>query len=227
MSVDDVPVVGGGDRRHRRADSVVPVGVLVGAVGAVVVVAMAGLFVIRGQRGLSFGELTRDPAAVSNTLPYVGYLSSIGIVAWTTGGAVPLFTWAVLRPVAAHPMLLAFGLLTAYLCLDDLFLLHEVVLPYELGIPERLDELVIAVAAGAFVARFRRSITATGAATMLAAALACLGASALLDLVEPWGETDNATFIEDSLKFIGIIAWTCFGLAASWVGARSRLLGPR
>ena len=75
---------------------------------------------------------TRDPAAVHNANPFTGVLSNIGILFWCSAAAVCFFSAAIQvkeARVKIVPFLLFSGLLTAVLLLDDLFMLHETVIP--------------------------------------------------------------------------------------------------
>ncbi|MBD2206564.1 hypothetical protein H6G33_30780 [Calothrix sp. FACHB-1219] len=94
-----------------------------------------------GQK-TGLGYLTRDPAALTNTPFYIGLFSNIGILLWCSCATICLFSYAILnqnnRSQELAGFLLFSGLLTSFLTLDDLLMLHEEVFPLYLKFPEKL-----------------------------------------------------------------------------------------
>jgi hypothetical protein len=161
--------------------------------------------------------LLRDPLAVANTSatccsPYFGAVSHLGVLLWTGTAAVCLVAGASFLAAgraAAAWLPLAAGLLTAVLAVDDLFMVHERVLPF-FGMPERLTLLLYVVAAAAYLVAFHRQIFAARFVVM-AIALAAFGVSFVGDLLLALPEAAEEV-IEDGAKFIGICAWSAFHL---------------
>lgn len=89
---------------------------------------------------IELGFLTRDPAAITKTKFYIGLFSNIGILLWCSAATVCLFSYEILkqnsRSRELSNFLLFSGLLTAFLTLDDLLMLHEMVIPVYLRIKE-------------------------------------------------------------------------------------------
>ena len=93
-------------------------------------------------------DLLRDPLAVAELKPaecckvYYGAVSNLGVLLWTAGAAIALFgaglALALGRPAGEAGLLLAAGMLTGFLAIDDLFLVHENVLP-AFGVPGRCE----------------------------------------------------------------------------------------
>ena len=84
-------------------------------------------------------HFSRDPLAILDGPLYLGLLSNLGALLWCSVATLALFTYASVRgqvdPQAAR-FLLAGGTITALFCLDDLFMLHEKVLPTLFSLPE-------------------------------------------------------------------------------------------
>ena len=84
--------------------------------------------------------LTRDPAAVARLPWYVGALSNLGAIMWCAAATILIFTGSLRavrlnRPRDAQFMLHTGGLIALMLC-DDLFLVHDHLLPGLFGIHE-------------------------------------------------------------------------------------------
>lgn len=154
---------------------------------------------------------------------YLGIVSTIGILLWVATAAVCVFAALMLHAQGANRRLWEFaamaGLLTAWLALDDAFLVHENIAP-KLGIPQTAVLLFIAVFAMAYVAKCWRVIVSLDAA-MFGLAVGFLAASVGIDVVHV--STSDLHFLaEDGAKFAGIVCWSCFHLSAM-----KRLCDPR
>ena len=85
-------------------------------------------------------NMTRDVTAIANIHPLSGVLSNLGVLLWCTAAAVCGFASFFLRhaqPRSPSRFLLSSSLLSVYLMLDDLFQLHENLLPRYLGLSEK------------------------------------------------------------------------------------------
>lgn len=103
------------------------------------------------------------------------------------------------------------GCLTTTLLLDDLFLLHEFVLPTYLKIPEKVVYLIYVILVFVYLIKFRRIIQNTEFIVLLLA-FAFFGFSvsidsSLISIPKSWIENKDIYFLEDSSKFLGIISW--------------------
>jgi hypothetical protein len=172
----------------------------------------------------SFRYYTLDPAVTLGGSPLVGLTSQIGVLLAWGAGAVSLFAGALVARVwswrRALP-LLAVGAGTAFVAVDDLFLLHEAVFPEKLHIDETLVYLAYASVTLAVIRRYRDVLLADEW-PLLALSLAMLGGSVLLDV--DFGtlyDDDRVNWLEDSLKLFGL-AFLCaylLRLSASMVAA--------
>ena len=177
--------------------------------------------------------LMKDPLAVVQLTKtcchfYYGLVSNLGIMVWTAGAAVCLFASLLLfstaRPKAEVLFFVAAAGFTGLLALDDLFMLHEDVLP-QLGIPEAITYALYAGAAAAYFFFSWRTILALRP-MLMASALALLGTSVAIDVLVH-SESAVRVFAEDGAKLLGILAWTSFHVTAALeiIGARMKGAG--
>jgi len=177
----------------------------------IAVVGVAGVYALGTLTGTSLSDLTRDPAAVVKYKVYIGILSNIGILFWTAAAAICFLGAAVIKKIDGQQQLGVFlfysGCLTLLLGIDDLFLLHEYVIPNTLFIPQKVVVLSYLLAAAAYLIRFHKWILSTDY-LLLALAFCFLGLSLFVDQVFPY--SDFESYVEDSFKFAGIVFWLAY-----------------
>lgn len=162
--------------------------------------------------GIPPARFTMDPAALAGSHPLLGVVSNIGVLLWTAAAAISLFTAMLLhgrRAQREHArFLLVAGLLTAWLALDDLFMLHEWLFPIVLGIPQAIVLAAYAAIVGLFLVRFGALIARTDM-LLLGFALAFFAASVAADqLPGAWfGAWGWLYLLEDGCKLLGITGW--------------------
>jgi len=158
--------------------------------------------------GLERWQLFVDPAEETESV-LVGAFSNLGVLMWWTTVAVTSLTWWVARRDGkisdVSKMLGAAALLTGYLAMDDLFLLHDHVFPDTVHIPEGVVLAVTMGAAGFFLWHFRKVFLDSSNRSVLAVALMFLVASLAVDAF-PAGFRGQGT-LEDAFKFVGIVTW--------------------
>ena len=185
-----------------------------GAAGLAVLVAVKGIAM---ARGVPLGELTQDPAAVSGPHDDVGLLTHAGVILWTAAaGTVLAMGYLAVRlgrPEASF--LLGFGWLTLLLGADDILLIHERVEGF-LGF-----DAAGLIYAGLFIglcSRHRAQLLATPW-PLLAASVVWFAASVAVDVISDPLATNGDSLItvgiEDSLKFMGIVAWWLYAILLS------------
>ncbi len=165
--------------------------------------------------------LMKDPLAVAHATKtcchfYYGLVSNLGIMIWSAGAAVSLFAALLLfcadRPRAEMLFFTAAAAFTSWLALDDLFMIHEDVLP-QLGEPEAITYgLYAAAAAGYFLLSWRAILASRRA--LMASAMVLLGTSVAIDVLVQSDSTVRV-FVEDGAKLLGILAWTSFHVTAA------------
>jgi hypothetical protein len=161
--------------------------------------------------GVPLHWLTRDPADVAQTSFFVGALSYVGIVLWSSATAICFLGAYLLGHYNQfrQSVLLLFssGTICLILTFDDAFQLHEKVLPRRFHIPEIVVFLALLLICVGYLVYFFRRILLTDY-QLLILALSLLGLSAAMDRTLPL--TNVETYVEDSLKFLGIVFWLTY-----------------
>ena len=176
--------------------------------------------------------LLRDPIVVAATAneccaPHFGAVSNLGIIGWSIGCFSVLMAAGVIQANPAPqtaplrlPFLWATGAITLIFMLDDLFLLHEWVLP-GLGVPEILVLGGYGAVFLAYAVCFRRFIVRSHFVFFFVAC--CLFAtSILIDLIIG----APPILLEDGAKFMGIFAWSGFAVLNGVDALRAWQIAP-
>jgi hypothetical protein len=170
---------------------------------------------------------TRDPAAIYESDPFFGALSSLGVVLWAAAASIALFTAGLLPRTARKRQLSGFlfaaGAFTSWLLLDDLFMLHERVIPDSLGIPQTAIILAYAAIVAALLVRYRAVIALTDYRPLVLA-LGFFAASVIIDQGPGgWHQWAGLVLVEDGAKLFGIVSWFVFFATTAKAAALSRL----
>jgi hypothetical protein len=200
----------------------IPIRVLV-AIAAATAVVLAAAAAVGALDDRSLGDLTRDPLTVARDatetyLPaYIGALSNLGIVLLAVATGAALVGAIVLRGDRETAWFLGAGAaVTTLFLVDDLFQGHE-----WLGrrdVPDAVSYGLLALLFGLFLYRNRALVLRLTFWPLIVAAGVAFGVSIAVDanlVIEDY-------FLEDSLKFAGIVAWSTWLVAAS-----ASLLGSR
>ena len=174
---------------------------------AALVVAVVVLLV--EHLGMPMHVLTRDPAAISRTSAALGFLSNVGVVGWSCSAAIATFTAALLWPARSangyFGLLCALALLTWAMLVDDLFMVHERLLPRVLAGFDDTGQLYAVIVLG-IAWRWRRLLS-DRTRFLGATAIFWLGASAAADMLLGRLPRSLLFLIEDGSKFFGIAGW--------------------
>jgi hypothetical protein len=194
--------------------------------------AVAAALVVSQLSGVPMRRFFIDTVSEFNAPMYVGLFSNFGVVLWCGAASVCLFGgWLLLkRPGCREPswFLLCAGLISAMLMFDDLYLLHEELLPDHTFIPQKLVFAVYGVVLLVFLARFRNLILSTRYLLLLFA-FGFLAASAYIDLfVTPenfllFGRLPGRYLCEEGLKLFGIVSWATYFICTCAVQVGSTL----
>ena len=172
------------------------------------------------QREVSLDILMLDPLRAAEAPFFYGALSNIGIVVWCVAASVCLFIGLVVTRLEGFnedaKYMLAAGVLSMVLMFDDLFMLHERVLPDRIGIPEPVVYLVYLLSVAWYLIRFRKALISTEP-VILMSSLVLFAISMFSDIVLGKPETVLERIVEDGAKFLGIWLWTGFHLRAAWL----------
>lgn len=184
--------------------------------------------VVATRDDVSLSRYTRDPLAhFDNASPFLGSLSNLGVLLWCAAAAICLFSALLLararRQGGAGRFLLAFGLLTAWLAVDDLFLMHERLIPGLTGLPQNAIYGGYVAGVALLLIVFGRQVLRSDFLLLLLA----LGFFAVSVLADMWLDRDFVWhhLIEDGSKLLGIVGWLGYLGRASMLAIISELSG--
>ena len=172
-----------------------------------------------GAEGISAELVLRDLAQSCDAPLGQGFLSSVGYLLWMAAAAIALFaasTRQIQGPVAYRQFAYCGGGFSLWLCLDDMFLVHD----RYLG--EAFLYITYAFFTGLLLFKFRGPLQRFAGDTFLLAVV-LLGASVLTDALQgvlPFSYK-TVQIVEEGAKFLGIAAWLAFW--GYYVKATSRL----
>lgn len=182
---------------------------------------LGAALLLTSTTAVTMRHLTQDPTTVLEGPFYIGALSNLGNVLWTSAATVCLLSALALPSLIDNGWrryLLVSGVFTVVLLVDDLLLVHDEILPRYAGISGELYGVSYVVGMLAFLVGFRRRIAQTNW-PLLAAALACFGVSTVVDLgSSPLGEIMAPSFVilvEDGTKILGIGTWLAYFVSVS------------
>jgi hypothetical protein len=161
---------------------------------------------IHVNRGISYGDLTRDPNAIHESPKYIGFLSQIGMIFWFATAGILLFGACFVQQNNQDKKVFIFltnaFLLTLFLGLDDLFMFHDELA--HRGIKEEYFYIIYAIWLLTTILFFRRIIKNTLYPLILVYGTV-FGCSIIIDKL-----IAEAYLIEDMLKFVGILNWSFY-----------------
>ncbi len=175
------------------------------------------------QPFVPIGELMRDSLLVAEVSQdcchiYYGAISNMGVLLWASAAAILFFAALVVALMGGQQhrnYVVQFalgGFLTTLLCIDDFFLVHDIILP-KLGFSETLAYVVYASFAAIYVWYARVEIL--GARwPMFLLSVGCLALSVKIDVFFNV-DNDFRLLIEDGAKLVGITAWLSFHAEAA------------
>jgi hypothetical protein len=179
---------------------------------AVYVATAAVLLAVGLQGRVPAAFLVRDASQVAKFPFYIGLVSHLGMLLWSAAASISLFSAAVARDRGLARFLLAGGLLTAWLGLDDLFTLHESAFPDYLGISEKTVLGAEILFAAAVLLGFVRVIVRTDF-LILGLALAFFASSEIFD--QGFLNQGLNYLLDDGLKLFGLVSWTTYFVRTS------------
>lgn len=202
---------------------------LVTIVAAAALSAAAPLATVVSDGSIGPLDLLVDPAEVTGAPWYLGAISTANLHVWAVAGAL----YALVgvggrhrdRRLANASLWLA--ALTLVVLLDDQLLLHEIVVPWLLGVPELVAFAAYGTAITIIVLRYHRVLLEQPEVVLLVLAVVALATSVALDVVG-W-DTTTRRFAEEACKLLGALAWAAFPatLLLRWLSAPSPPAGSR
>lgn len=178
------------------------------------------------EHNIELDHFTQDPASIMDTPFYLGFFSYIGILFWC-GSAVLCFFSSVILPSdekskRSKSFLLYSGLISSLLMFDDLFLMHEVVLPEYFYLPENMVYIIYVNIIIFYLLLFRDEL-ARSEYVILVIASGMIGASQFVDLLPMPIPEDS--FLEDTVKLFGIVTWFTYYSRYSFQKLKSYFTG--
>lgn len=156
-------------------------------------------------------KLAKDAAEVIGYPAYFGLLASWSSMLWMATAAICLFTVAVIWRVspdrAARRFLLFSGLLSLALAVDDLYLLHDRILPKLIGTSENVFYMLYLFLMIGYLIVFFRQIIRFDYILFWTAFFFLAFSRGFYNLVPSLREYYTAN---DMLKYFGIVFWLAF-----------------
>lgn len=169
--------------------------------------------------GVQMTKLSRDPLQRLSLPVYLGLLSYLGILAWCAASSILLFASYLIRHQNPNSIAARFslwmGILAAILAFDDLFMLHDTVMPVYLHLPEVTFYLAYAAYMSFLLFQYRQFFFEQTEYELFLFACICFGFSIAIDIDLIAGKIGT----EDTLKMFGIAAhcYYCIVTAAHLV----------
>lgn len=163
---------------------------------------------IMQSSGFTIIEILRDTAQLTNHSSFLGFLSNIGVWLWVSALAIcgfgVIYSKLTLKDYLFQ-LLILLGFLTAFLLVDDFFMIHD------RYIDQRLCHLFYSIFLLVILLKYFRGIVEIdGFAFLLSGAF--LSLSVLIDLTEdilPL-QYQYSQIFEEGFKFLGITGWLYF-----------------
>lgn len=183
-------------------------------------------FTIGKMNGVSFGYLSRDAIQTLWHEPgaevefYIGFLSNMGVIFWCFTAAILFFSSKLAKDFGKPKKVIQFfffsGLLTVFFMVDDLFLMHDVIVPYFFHVSEKFLYLFYGLYVIGLFYWFKDIIKESDYLLYLLA-FASMASSVITDVILTLGFTIKETYLfEDGFKFIGIISWFTYFARTSY-----------
>ena len=158
--------------------------------------------------GISSTKVLRDLAQACNAPLGQGFLSSVGYLLWMAAAAIALFaaaTHQIRGSIVNRQFAFCGGGFSLWLCLDDMFLVHD----------RYLGESFLYVTYSVFTVLllvcFREPLKRFAGDTFLLSVV-FLGSSVLIDVFQGIfpASYETVQLFEEGAKFLGIAAWLAF-----------------
>lgn len=172
---------------------------------------------------IPFGDLTRDPNAITPSKSYFGVISNLGVLFWSFSAVVCLYTYSLLFDSISNrnqqtqsnlSVLLWGGIISMMLLFDDFFLLHEVVFKALFSLDEKVTFAIYGVILLYYLFRFRKFIFQKSPYIFLLLSFFFFGLSLVFDFLPRFTDQWHHLF-EDAPKFLGIVSWFAFQFISS------------
>lgn len=190
--------------------------------------------IVREPMDFSMEMFTRDPSAVAEMHPFVGLVSNLGIIFWTSSTVICLFCGLIIRCFSDQKKLSSFlifsGFITLLLMLDDFFQLHEVIYKCYFGIDEIFVFIAYIVLMLSDLLIFKRIILKTDY-LILFSSVFFFGSSLIIDhfqhQINSLLGSEIRILLEDGSKLFGIVGWFGYFARCVFVAFRETINPPK
>ncbi len=166
---------------------------------------------IATRKDVPLDTLTKDPTAIMGAPFYLGFFSNLSVVIWSCAFAITIFAVYRIRQFRSlresYFFLLFSAFITLLMTMDDLYQLHEFVLPHYLYVPENAVLLTYFNIYLIYGIRFRKQLEQTDF-VVLALSFGFLGLSTAIKLLPLPIPQD--TFLKDGFKLFGAVTWLIY-----------------
>jgi hypothetical protein len=172
---------------------------------------LLSIYAIGKTRNIQFVTMTRDPAAIYGDY-FVGILSNLGIMLWAAAAVVCFLGAAILTKTSQDQhFLIASGVLTTLLALDDAFLFHQVIFPDLFHVHKWQIFGIYLLFFVLYFIGFKRLIISKTDYPIILAAFLLFGLSIIIDdVLHNFPTQILQPLFEDGAKFVGISLWLAY-----------------
>lgn len=167
---------------------------------------------ISSYYNIPISKFTRDPMAIVRGHPFLGIISNIGAILWSSSAAFCFLSYLLLRTREdsrdAIGLIRLGGLISVVLLLDDLFMLHDYICAKYFGINELPLFLLYGMLILFYLVRYIKIIIQTEFLYLILA-ISFFALSILVDRLPEYRLPMHHLF-EDGTKFIGIVSWVSY-----------------
>jgi hypothetical protein len=163
---------------------------------------------------IPFSVYSRDPIQVLNGRPYVGFISSIGIIMWCITAGI-LFFSAILasrqkKPGEVVGFLYYAGFFTSFMLIDDVFLFHDMIFPDYFKINENFFYFGYGIILLIFIFKYWKFILKTDYVLLLLAFGLFVSSAGVDQFTEHIFDLPGEYIYEDGFKLLGISCWVSY-----------------
>lgn len=178
----------------------------------ILILAIFGIYSFTSN--FEFRMFSQDPIQIFRGKPYIGILSNLGILIWCATATILLYSAKLSDMQGKSKKITDFlfysGILTIFLMLDDLFLVHDIIFPEYLNIDDKAFYFIYGSSVLLLIYFFYKIILDSDYILLLLA-FGLLAGSILFDFMDALGIAIHYELVlEDSFKFLGIISWFAY-----------------
>jgi hypothetical protein len=179
-------------------------------VSCVLLTLMFLFFILMARKyDVTMSYYTRDPAAIFKGSPFAGIISNIGIILWCATASICFFSLVLnsKKGIFISAFLLMSGIFTSILMFDDLFMIHEYIIPEKLNVSQKAVYVFYILFAAMYFSAFFKIIIKFD---FLLIIVSCSFFFLSLVCDNFLNQQGMIIFTEESSKLFGIATWFLF-----------------